>query len=72
MITTLVLRVDGLRCGSCALLIDTAVEDLPGVRSATTKVKLGRSTIELDTAQTSPSRVVEVIEELGYTAAPLP
>ncbi|MEU0880422.1 heavy metal-associated domain-containing protein [Lentzea sp. NPDC005914] len=61
-------RVEGMHCGSCALLIDDALEDLPGVHSTQTSVKQGASTVELDISETSPEDVIGVIEELGYRA----
>lgn len=70
--TTHTFRVEGMHCGSCSLLIDDALEDLPGVRSTQTTLKQGRTTVELDLSQTSPQDVVKVIEELGYQASPLP
>jgi copper chaperone len=70
--TTYVFQVAGLHCGSCALLIDDTLEDLPGVRSTQTAMKLGRCTVELDVNQSSPDDVIRAIEELGYRASPLP
>ncbi|WP_439659455.1 heavy-metal-associated domain-containing protein [Lentzea sp. HUAS TT2] len=70
--TTHVFRVEGMHCGSCALLIDDALEDLPGVRSTQTTVKQGRSTVELDPSRSTPEDVVLAIEELGYQASPMP
>jgi copper chaperone len=67
-VTTHTFRVEGMHCGSCALLIDDALEDLPGVRSTRTTVKAGRSTVELDTARSSPQEVIRAIEQLGYHA----
>lgn len=69
--TTHVFRVEGMHCGSCALLIDDALEDLPGVQSTQTTVKQGRSTVELDPSQSTPEDVIRAIEELGYEASPL-
>lgn len=69
-ITTHTFRVEGMHCGSCALLIDDALEDLPGVRSTRTKMKQGLSVVELDSGQSSPEDVISVIEELGYRAIP--
>lgn len=62
-------RVEGMHCGSCAMLIDDALEDLPGVRGAQTSVKQGLSTVELDAGATSPDDVISTIEELGYRAS---
>jgi copper chaperone len=61
-------RITGMHCGSCALLIDDTLEDLPGVRSAHTSVKHGRTTVELDTAKSSPTDIINAITELGYHA----
>ncbi len=71
-ISTYTFRVQGMHCGSCALLIDDALGDLPGVRSTQTRVKAGLSTVELDLTQSHPSDVINAIEELGYRASPLP
>jgi copper chaperone len=65
-------RVEGMHCGSCALLIDETLDELPGVSHSQTTVKPGRSTVELDVSQTSPQHVVSAIEELGYRASPMP
>lgn len=66
--TTHVFRIEGMHCGSCALLIDDTLEDLPGVRSTQTTMKQGRSTVELDVSQASPEDVINAIIELGYRA----
>ncbi|MBL7502467.1 heavy-metal-associated domain-containing protein [Frankia sp. CNm7] len=70
--TTHTFRVEGMHCASCALLIDDALEDLPGVRGTQTTLKQGRTTVDLDLSRNSPQDVVKVIEELGYQASPLP
>ncbi|MBC7300079.1 MULTISPECIES: heavy-metal-associated domain-containing protein [Actinomycetes] len=66
--TTLIFRIEGMHCGSCALLIDDTLEDLPGVAGTQTSMKKGRSTVELDAAVTTPDDVIAAITELGYTA----
>ncbi|ONH50408.1 heavy metal transporter [Frankia sp. CcI49] len=71
-VTTHTFRVEGMHCGSCSLLIDDALEDLPGVRGARTALRQARTTVDLDLDQNSPQDVVAVIEELGYQASPLP
>jgi copper chaperone len=71
-ISTHTFQVQGMHCGSCALLIDDSLADLPGVRSTQTRVKAGLSTVELDLTQSRPEDVISTIEELGYRASPLP
>jgi copper chaperone len=69
--TAHVFRVEGMHCGSCALLIDDSLEGLFGVHGTQTTVKSGRAILELDT-QSSPGAVIHPIEELGYRASLLP
>ena len=66
--TTHTFQVDGMHCGSCPLLIDETLEDMPGVTSAATSLRAGRATVELDTDQTTPADVIAAITELGYRA----
>lgn len=65
-------RIEGMHCGSCAVLVDDVLEDLPGVRSTATSVTRGRSVVELDPAGATPADVVAAVAELGYTAHHLP
>ena len=58
-----------MHCGSCSLLIDDTLEDLPGVSRSHTELKAGRSTLQLDTALTDAQQVIDTIIDLGYTAA---
>jgi copper chaperone len=67
--STHVFRIDGMHCGSCSLLIDDTLEDLPGVSRSQTELKAGRSTVHLDTAVTDAQQVIDTITGLGYTAA---
>lgn len=70
--STHVFQVDGMHCGSCSLLIDDALEDLPGVNRAQTELKAGRSTVWLDTDRTDPQQVIDTITGLGYRASVQP
>jgi copper chaperone len=70
--STHIFRVDGMHCGSCSLLIDDALEDLPGVSGSHTEVKAGRSTVQLDTSLTDTREVIDTITGLGYAASVQP
>lgn len=61
------LRVDGMHCASCGMLIDDAVEDLPGVASSSTNVRRKRTRVDYDPAATDPGAIARAIAELGYT-----
>lgn len=60
--------IEGMHCASCALLIDDALADLPGVHNSQTSLKQRRSVVELDPAASSPEDALTAIRELGYTA----
>lgn len=67
--STQVFRIDGMHCGSCSVLIDDTLEDLPGVSRSHTELKSARSTVQLDTAVIDAQQVIDTITDLGYTAA---
>ncbi|WP_293767385.1 heavy-metal-associated domain-containing protein [Sporichthya sp.] len=69
--STLVLAITGMHCPSCGMLIDEAVEDLPGVVRSSTDMKTERTTVELDGTGATPATVLAAIEAEGYTARPL-
>jgi Copper chaperone len=63
-------RIEGMHCAGCALLIDDTLEDLPGVASTQTSMKLGRAVVELGPGSTPAELIAAVIyavDELGYT-----
>lgn len=66
--SSLVLAVTGMHCASCGMLIDEAVEDLPGVRKSSTDMRAERTTVDLDGSGATPVEVVAAIVAEGYTA----
>ncbi|MCY0955152.1 heavy-metal-associated domain-containing protein [Streptomyces sp. H27-S2] len=69
----IVLEVEGMHCSSCGLLIDDELEEIPGVRSASTDLRSGRSTVLLeDGAEIDPDVLVAAVQNAGeYTARPV-
>lgn len=72
MSTVLEFEVTGMHCGSCGLLIDDALADLPGVISSRTSVKNARASVDIEPAQLDESAIVTAVAELGYQATPVP
>ena len=68
-----VLEVEGMHCSSCGLSIDDELEEVPGVRSARTDVRSGRSTIRLEeTVTVDTEALVAAVQRAGdYTARPV-
>jgi copper chaperone CopZ len=71
-VITLELAVEGMHCASCGLLIDEAVEALPGVMRSATDQRAGRTMVQLTGQGAGPDEVVSVIEAEGFRARPLP
>ncbi len=61
------LKVDGMHCASCALLIEEELEELDGVTEATASFRRQRARVVLDDARVVPA-ILEKIDELGYRA----
>ncbi|HCQ31823.1 TPA: heavy metal transporter [Candidatus Collierbacteria bacterium] len=64
-LTTLVLHLTGLHCSSCAVNIDLALEDLPGVKAKTNYAK-SETKIEFDPSKTTLDQIHFAIRDLGY------
>ncbi|MFI6770714.1 cation transporter [Streptomyces sp. NPDC050355] len=61
-----VLLVEGMHCSSCGLLIDDELEDIPGVRSSTTDMNTGRTTVRLEEgADVEVAALVAAVEQAG-------
>lgn len=68
--TTQKLSVAGMHCSSCGMLIDEALEDLPGVASSSTSVRKARTEVDYDPSVTSLDVIATTLAELGYTVQP--
>ncbi len=63
----IVLKIDGMTCPSCAAHIQQALEQLPGVESATVSYPQGRAQIQA-AQETSPQALLAAVAGLGYRA----
>ena len=64
----LTLQVTGMHCGSCALLIDETLEEMPGVVSSQSSFDEGRTVVDHDPALAPPEAVAGAVVGLGYQA----
>ncbi len=62
----LVLKVKGMHCASCSILIDKLVGKQPGVTSIKTSYGAERVTLEFDESKISLEKIDEFINKLGY------
>lgn len=60
------LRITGMHCVGCAMTIDGAVEDLDGVRSASTHYARQEVIVEWDEKRVSLQDIIGAIQSAGY------
>lgn len=62
------LKIQGMHCSSCALLIDSDLEDLEGVSCANTSYAKQGTEVDFDSARVSLEKILETIKATGYKA----
>jgi Cu+-exporting ATPase len=67
----LVLAIGGMSCDNCAASVARRVEALPGVSASQVSFALEEARIEFRPSIVTPSRIVEAIEDAGYSARDL-
>jgi Cu+-exporting ATPase len=67
-VATINLTVSGMHCASCACSIEKALRKLPGVSEASVNFAASRAFIKCDPSIAPARRLIEAIEELGYSA----
>lgn len=66
MSETIILKIKGMHCISCAINIDGELEDLNGVARAVTSYAKSQTVVEYDSEKINISKIKRVVEELGY------
>lgn len=60
-------KIQGMHCVGCAMTIDGAVEDLPGVKSASTNYKRAVAVVEYDEKKVTTAEILQAIQDAGYS-----
>ncbi|MBZ0320100.1 MAG: heavy-metal-associated domain-containing protein [Anaerolineae bacterium] len=61
-------QIQGMHCVGCAMTIDGALEDLSGVKSASTSYARGYVEVNYEKNQLSEDQIIAVIKAAGYKA----
>ncbi len=64
-------KVEGMRCVGCAMTVDGALEDLPGVKSAATNYARQVADVEYDERKVNEAQILAAIVKAGYQGEPL-
>lgn len=62
------LKINGMHCTSCAMLIDGDLEDLEGVKSASTNYYKQECEVEIIAEKLEISKIIETVKKTGYQA----
>lgn len=60
------LKVDGMHCASCAMLIEEELEELDGVSEAKASYPRQQATVIFDEARIGVPAILKTIGDLGY------
>ena len=62
-------QIKGMHCSSCAMSVDWALEDLPGVKEAKTSYAKGFTEVAFDPARVDETAITAAITAEGYTVS---
>lgn len=62
------INVSGMYCASCETTVRTMLKRSPGVIAAEVNVDRGLAVVTYDSAKTTPAKLADVINRLGYKA----
>lgn len=68
---TTTLTIDGMHCDGCVQIVQSLLEQTPGVKGATVSLDAKQARIAHDTGQVSAKALAEAVNNAGYKAAPV-
>ncbi len=60
------LKIKGMHCSSCEMLIKDALEETNGIKKADVSMKSGSASIEFDESKIDSGKIRAIIEKEGY------
>ena len=64
-----VLKIDGMSCGSCAVLLEKNLSQVPGVQHARVDFQEKQAQVDYDPKKVNPARFTQVITDAGFKVA---
>jgi copper chaperone CopZ len=65
-----VFRVTDMHCSSCAMMVESIEDDLPGIRRVKASYQKARMEVEYEETMVSEAQIIDSVKEKGYTAIP--
>ena len=65
---TVVIKVKGMTCGSCAIAIEQTLKATEGVEGAEVSYESGEARVKYDDRKVSIAKLREIINDMGYEA----
>lgn len=59
-------KIEGMHCGSCAIMIEQALSKTPGVTAADVNYATAEASVEFDEQQTTEADLRNVVIKEGY------
>ena len=59
-----------MTCAACVRGVQKKLSGVAGVSSAKVDLDAGKASVEYDSAQTDPSKLIGALEQIGYPARP--
>lgn len=63
-------QIQGMHCVGCAMTVDGAIEDLPGVKSTSTNYARQTVDVEYDEKKVTEAQIITAVKQAGYKAVP--
>ncbi|MBN2467908.1 MAG: copper ion binding protein, partial [Deltaproteobacteria bacterium] len=65
-VQTIPVAITGMSCASCALAVERALKDLPGIKDVEVNFAVERASVSFDDRTVAAADVVEKIRDAGY------
>jgi copper chaperone CopZ len=62
-------EISGMHCVGCTMAVEGAIEDLPGVQSASANYARQVAEVVYDEAKLAAEDIITAVETAGYTAS---
>ena len=66
MTRKIILKIEGMECPNCAMILEMIEDKLPGIERAEASYHKGQLVVDYNEAQVSEEKIKEAVQQLGY------